>query len=380
VLCGFGGELGGAEKTVVLLGTTLLAEVSRPKASGHKPVFQTDLRKKAFPKETLALLLDRHARACASNYPVLSDAVAELRAKGKADYQVVLDPFKRVQAAFVPGDGILPVSPTTTQVDAGVPIRRGYSDLREEELPTVESQTAFADTLTHPLFAIRGPIRNVNGAVVELELASGFRVPVRPATDAPSAEPARELTETIRQVDEETLIAMPANADDLREAERIAYSSEIFEFLLFSISKSIATDPSGQILDAGYAPLRTAIEGRSDTLLTVLQKWFKQDAYEDTTKTPVTFVNKIRTPCGQYTNKDACSASSLCGWKQIKGKGLCKIRVKPVVDTSLLLRRLAKTLRENDKQRALVLDGRMSPFFSTVLYLEMPHERITTTL
>jgi flagellar motor switch protein FliN len=178
VLCGFGGELGGAAKTVVLLGTTLLAEVSRPKASGHKPVFQTDLRKKAFPKETLALLLDRHARACASNYPVLSDAVAELRAKGKADYQVVLDPFKRVQAAFVPGDGILPVSPTTTQVDAGVPIRRGYSDLREEELPTVESQTAFADTLTHPLFAIRGPIRNVNGAVVELDRKVGDAIDV----------------------------------------------------------------------------------------------------------------------------------------------------------------------------------------------------------
>jgi hypothetical protein len=380
VLCGFGSDLGGASKTVVLLGSTILAEVSRPKTSGHKPVFQTDLRKKGFPKETLTLLLDRHARACASNYPVLSDAVAELKAKGKADYQVILDPFKRVQAAFVPGQGILPVSPTTTQIDAGVPVRRGYSDLREEELPTVESQTAFVDALTHPLFAIREPVRNVNGLVVELELASGFRVPVRPASEEPSAEPARELTETIRRFDEDTLVAMPANAEDLREAERIAYSSEIFEFLLFSISKSIATDPYDQILDAGYASLRAAIADRSETLLSDLQKWFKKEAYEDTTKTPVTFVNKIRTPCGQYTDKDACSASSLCGWKQIKGKGICKIRVKPVVDTSLLLRRLTKTLRENDKQRALVLDGRMSPFFSTVLYLEMPHELITTTL
>jgi hypothetical protein len=46
----------------------------------------------------------------------------------------------------------------------------------------------------------------------------------------------------------------------------------------------------------------------------------------------------------------------------------------------MVLRRLAKTLAGNDKQRALVLDGRMSPFFSTVLYLEMPHELITTSI
>jgi hypothetical protein len=48
---------------------------------------------------------------------------------------------------------------------------------------------------------------------------------------------------------------------------------------------------------------------------------------------------------------------------------------KPVV-----LRRMVKTLMENDKQRALVLDERMSPFFSTVLYMEMPHELITTSV
>jgi hypothetical protein len=379
VLCGFGSDLGGASKTIVLLGTTLLAAVSRPKAGGHKPVFQSDLRKTPFPKSTLTLLRDRHARACASNLPSLSDAIAELRSKGLADYQVILDPFQRIQAAFVPQTGLLPVSPVTTTPDDGVPVRPGYADLRPDELPTLAAQLAFLDRVTHPMFAVREPIRNAAGVVVEVELASGFRVPVQ-AGETPGSDPARELTETIRRVGEETLVATPANAEDLREAERIAYASEIFDFLLFSLSKSIATDDRGQILKAEYAPLRTAIEQRSETLLTLLQTWFKQEAYDDTTKTPVTFVNKIRTPCGQYTDSAACSASSLCGWKQIKGKGVCKIRVKPVVDTSLLLRRITKTLRENDKQRALVLDGRMSPFFSTVLYLEMPHELITTTL
>ena len=380
VLCGFGGDLGGSAKTIVLLGQTVLARVSRTKTpTGYKTTFQTDLRKTPFPKPTLTLLRDRHARACASNLPVLSDAVAELMAKGKAQYQVILDPFKRVQAVFVPREGLLPVTPSTTQVDAGVPIRSGYADLREDELPTLDAQLAFAEGTAHPMFAVREPVRNVNGIVVEVELVSGFRVPVRPGTEAEEA-PARELTETVRRFKEETLVSGPPNADDLKTVERVAYESEIFDFLLFSISKAIETDAYGQILDAGAQSLRTAIEGRSATLLTVLQAWFKANAFEGTAKSPVAFVNKVRTPCGQYTDKAACESSTLCGWKPVKGKGVCKIRVNPVVDIPTLLRRITKTLRENDKQRALVLDGRMSPFFSTILYLELPHELITTTI
>jgi hypothetical protein len=181
-------------------------------------------------------------------------------------------------------------------------------------------------------------------------------------------------------LDEATLLEAPTNEEDLREAQRIAYESEIFDFLLFSISTAIQTDAYGQILKAESQPLRTALETRSPTLLADLQAWFKDNAFEGTTKSPVAFVNKVRTPCGQYTDKTACESSSLCGWKQTKGKKLCKIRVNPVVDTAALLRRITKTLRENDKQRALVLDGRMSPFFSTMLYLELPHELITTTI
>jgi hypothetical protein len=96
--------------------------------------------------------------------------------------------------------------------------------------------------------------------------------------------------------------------------------------------------------------------------------------------TPTEFVNKVRTPCGQYTQKDACNKSSLCGWYKHKANNVCKIRVRPIVDRATLLSRLVKTLVENDKQRALVLDQRLSPFFSTILYLEMPHEWITTVV
>jgi hypothetical protein len=74
--------------------------------------------------------------------------------------------------------------------------------------------------------------------------------------------------------------------------------------------------------------------------------------------------------------KDTCKKSTLCGWH----KDTCKIKVKPIVEKSKILIRLTKTLKDNTKQRALVLDGRLSPFFSTVLYLEMPHELITSTI
>jgi hypothetical protein len=41
-----------------------------------------------------------------------------------------------------------------------------------------------------------------------------------------------------------------------------------------------------------------------------------------------------------------------------------------------ILDQIRTTLMTNDKQRALVLDNRLSRFFSTVLYLEMPNETI----
>jgi hypothetical protein len=128
---------------------------------------------------------------------------------------------------------------------------------------------------------------------------------------------------------------------------------------MFSLSKDVQEDDD----------LRSMIETKSANLYKALGKWFKEKAYEDTTKSPIDFINKVRTPCGQFT-KDTCKRSSLCGWS----KHTCRIRVKPILDKTSLLTRLVKTLRNNDKQRALVLDERLSPFFSTVLYMEMPHE------
>ena len=376
VLCGFWSEsVGASSRTICLLDQFVLCKVSRvkPKKS-YITEYMSDLRKDPF-KDALAILRERHARACAVNTPVLADGIGELRARGKTQYQVILDPFNRIQAVFVPKEIILPIQPANVKPDAGVVVRSGYADIPTAELPSSKLLKAFLSETKNAKFKFQADILDVDGNLVEIELKSGFRAPVQSESTETTA-PAREVTETIRRLNEKTLVDAPPNAEDIRVAQEVSYSSEIFEFLMFSLSKNIAADEAGEAIDADYAPLRRSILTKSANLYKDLDKWFKVEAYEDTTKSPVEFVNKIRTPCGQYADKDKCNKSSLCGWH----KNTCRIRVKPIVEKSAVLKRMVKTLRENDKQRALVLDGRLSPFFSTMLYLEMPHELITTSI
>jgi hypothetical protein len=173
--------------------------------------------------------------------------------------------------------------------------------------------------------------------------------------------------ETIREKDENILVEGKPNQADLKLAREISYTSEVFEFLLYSLSKDIQ--------DEEYEPLRNSIARRSETLYKDLSKWLDEESYWTTAQEPVQFVNKVRAPCGQM-KEDSCKKSTLCGWHA----NSCRIKVNPVVDRRQVLTRLTRTLRDNMKQRALVLDGRLSPFFSTILYLEMPHELITSSV
>jgi hypothetical protein len=376
VICGFWSETGGAtSRTLALLGNTVLAQVNRVKdKKAYKSEFVTDLRKAAF-KEALPIVRDRHARACAVNTPVLADAVAELQMKNEPQYEVILDPFNRIQAVFVPKKILLPIQPTNVKPDTGVPVRSGYADIQPDELPSGDDVRAFLADTKHAKFKIQAEVQDVEGKVVELELTSGFRVPILPEEPEASAVP-KEVIHTVSRFDEKMLVDGEPNKEDLKLAQETSYASEIYEFLMFSLSKHIETGADGSILDPTYEVLRNSIVNRGAALYKELGKWFKNEAYEDSTKSPVEFVNKVRTPCGQFTDKDKCNKSSLCGWH----KNTCKIRVKPIVEKDTVLKRMVKTLRDNDKQRALVLDARLSPFFSTVLYLEMPHELITTNV
>jgi hypothetical protein len=368
VECGFWSEsVGGSSRTIAMIGNSILAQVSRVREKkGFKTEFTTDMRKPAF-RAVLPILRERHTRACSVNVPVLADAIAELQAKGKPKYEVILDPFNRIQAVFIPKEILLPIQPANVKPDEGVPVRDGYHSISNKELPRGATARAFLAGTKHEKFKVQSELRDLTGNIVELELTSGFRVPIRPeVTETPGD--AEEVLETVRHVPESELVDGEPNAEDLRLAQEISYSTEIYEFLMYSLSKDIQTEEYGNLL--------AMITNKNPNVYKALTKWFKAEAYEDSTKSPIEFVNKVRTPCGQFTVKDACNKSSLCGWH----KKSCKIRVKPIVEKDAVLKRIAKTLRDNDKQRALVLDGRLSPFFSTILYLEMPHELITTVI
>jgi hypothetical protein len=385
VTCGFWSESSeSTSRTIVLLGTnTVLGHVSRAKeGKAYKSRYTVNIRAPIF-RSTLPIVRSSHATACAIPIPTLSDAVAELQLKNIADYEFILDPFDRIQAVFVPGTVLLPVHPTPVNPNRDIPTRPGYANIRPDELPDGSTVRAFLEDTKHAKFKVQSNLYDAQGKIVELELVSGMRIPIQPETSDTPHTANEVLNSTMYATSDDSnttgeavLVDGQPNKADLALAQEITYASEIYEFLMFSLSKDIATDGAGAIIDPTYDELRTTIEYRMGDLTNELKEWFKAEAYKDKTRTPVEFVSKVRTPCGQFTDKNACNKSTLCGFHENK----CRIRVKPIVNTDAVIMRMVKTLRDNDKQRALVLDGRMSPFFSTVLYLEMPHELITTSV
>ena len=369
VSCGYWSDtLGAQSRTLVLIDNDILGHATRRAVkSGEKFDYKVDIQKEPFTQETVTTLSALHSRACASNTPDLQAALTELRLKGLSNPQLIHDPFGRTQAVFVPGRVILPIQPVNQADLPGIPVIHGYADLRAEDLPSQADLRAFLDETQHPGFKWVEDLSDADGRPTESLLASGFRAPFRPGDPAQGVVP-KEVVGTIRTTNEDQLVNGAPNAEDAKTFREISYAAEVFDFLLFSLSKDVQSDD--------YRPLRNSILKRDALLYKRLETWMTKKSYWDVAENPRDFVNKVRTPCGQFKQKDACNASSLCGWNS----SACRIKVnespakKPAV-----LRRIVKTLTENDKQRALVLDERMSPFFSTVLYMEMPHEWITTS-
>jgi hypothetical protein len=364
VMCGFWADrLGPRTRTIVLLDHDILGRVTRRKGnSGSKFDYVVDMNK--FPATVKATLQTAHTRSCMSNLPTFDDAIKELVATNKSIYQVILDPFERVQAVFVPQEVILPVLPVSMELPSGVVSRIGYADIEDEELPTSKTLGDFLNKTRNPGFKWADDMYSADGQYSEFLLTSGFRAPFRPEEGDGKAT---EVVSTIRKHTEEDLVYGSPNGDDVKLSDDISYEAEVFEFLLFSLSKDIQKDVN--------EPLYNAIANPKESLYKDLGKWLDSEAYWDSVDEPVQFVNKVRTPCGQMS-EDKCKQSTLCGWRG----STCKIKIKPIVDKRRVLTRIVKTLKENSKQRALVLDERLSPFFSTVLYLEMPNELITTSV
>jgi len=363
--CGFWSERTSARsRTITLLDNDVLGKATRRQGKvGSKFDYVVDVNK--FEEATKKTIQALHLQSCENDVPTFENAVTELMAKNISSYQVILDPFHRVQAVFVPQEVVLPVSPVNMEVPNGVAVRSGYADIKDEELPTSKTLGEFLKNTKHSGFKRTEVLFSADGFYTEFLLASGYRAAFRPE-EGEDDEIAKEVTKTIRDHSEEELVNSPPNASDLKLASQITYSSEVFEFLMFSLSKDLES--------ADHADLRESIKAGKPSLYNDLKVWVDSQAYWDEVDEPVQFVNKVRTPCGQML-KDTCKKSTLCGWH----KNSCKIKVKSIVDKRQVLVRLTKVLKDNSKQRALVLDGRLSPFFSSILYLEMPHELITTT-
>ena len=370
VSCGYWSDtLSAQSRTIVLLDGDILAHATRRAVkAGEKFDYKIDIQKEPFTRDTFNTLSTLHSQACASNTPDLQAAFTELRLKSKSNPQLIHDPFGRTQAVFVPNVVVLPIQPVTQPPLPGVPVRSGYADLKTNELPTQADLRAFLDATQHPGFKWVEDLVDADGRPTESLLASGFRAPFRPGVPTPGTA-AKEVVGTIRTTNEDQLVNGVPNAEDAKKFREISYAAEVFDFLLFSLSKDVqSTD---------YSPLRNSILKRDANLYKRLETWMTKKSYWEVAENPRDFVNKVRTPCGQFKQKDACNASSLCGWNS----SACRIKVNESPDKKpAVLRRMVKTLMENDKQRALVLDERMSPFFSTMLYMEMPHEWITTSV
>jgi hypothetical protein len=379
--CGFWSEYVKPEaKTIVLVGTDALGYVSRTKgiSRAHKLEYTANIRAIDDFEETVSVLDDTNAKACATNLPTYIETLNnEIRPKGIEDYSLILDPIDRVQAFYIPGRVILPIRPESRQI-SDIASKFYYNQLRDSQLPDPATARAFLEATRHPGFKIEEEIYNAEGDLVEFLLKSGFRSPVKYGIVREKGKPNREVVETIRALGEKSLLEGEPNEDDKTILREVTYGSEIYEFLLFSLSKDIQLP-----VDAKWKKLREAIEfKKKDEIMGEVRAWFNANAFT-ALEEPSEFINKVRKPCGQFKTEKKCENSTLCGWQATEGKkGVCRIKVKVKGDeeiaTTRILNRIVTALLNNEKLRILVLDDRISPFFSTVLYLEMPNELITT--
>lgn len=333
----------------------------------HSNIFESP-----FKKETYVELEKLRNQACSTEIPSYNQALNVIQqllsTLDTDDYSIILDPYGRGQAFYVKSKLILPFQSTPLPNVLQSKLA-GYKEISKEFLPSradmiknleVASKISSGYTFVEDLY-------NNHSEKVELLTKSGLRIPIKPEK-AELKEPL-EVIETMDEIGESKL-AFGEESKETKEVQRqISYSSEVYEFLLFQLTQDLEMSE--------YRELRLSLQEVSPKRPEVeplLRKWFDETTQFVDIKEPTDFISKIRTPCGQFTSKETCSGN-LCGWD---GK-VCRIQIKSsIIQKEKLFHRLEASLIDNVKIRAMVLDGRTTPFFSTILYLELPHEVIMT--
>jgi hypothetical protein len=324
--------------------------------------FRCNIYESPFTRETYVELEKLRNESCKLKIPSYNDAltaIQELLPLIEADdYGIILDPYGRGQAFYVPSKLILPFqsTPLPNVLQAKI---SGYKEAELPDYDFIKNLLTTASKVSSG-FAFKEDLYNSSRQKVEILLESGLRIPVKPTESTP--EETSEVLETTRDLGESELVFGKESEDLKKEEREISYSAEVYEFLLFQLTKDIETD---------YVELKNALREVAPKVVDIsplLEKWFSETVQFMDIKEPKQFLSKIREPCN-----DSCEGE-LCGWD---GE-ICKVQINSGIKKEKLFHRLLTTLVDNSKIRAMVLDGRTTPFFSTILYLELPHELIVT--
>ena len=334
---------------LVLQDGDVFTAVSLVRRTGNSLTFSSNVYQ--FNQKTKTELQRLQGISCTTSIPTYENAVSAM-AEIEGGYSVILDPYKRGQALYIPEKVILPFQATAV---SALPTIDGFENVKLPKHSDVLKYLEIAQKHSAG-FAWAEDMYSFTH-LTEIRLKSGLRIPVVPEK---IKNPATEVIETINSVGEENMTFGEPDEKLKENYQDISYATEVFEFLLFELSKD------DDIKDALKNPTRKSLEPG-------LRKWFDHATQFVDISKPTEFVSKIRTPCGQF--KKGCSGN-VCGWD---GK-TCRIQIKKTLGKEALFHRLLGTLVENAKIRSTVLDERVTPFFSTILYMELPHELILSDL
>lgn len=325
--------------------------------------YKSNVFESPFKRETYVALEKLRNQACVTDIPSYETALKVIPQIAEDDYTIILDPFGRGQAFYIPGKMILPFQGTPLPSVAQAKLN-GYSEV--DNLPTHETVLKHLSIAkkTSNGYGWSEDLHNGYGQITEILTESGLRIPVKP-TESKQTEPL-EVFETITELGESNLALGPTSEDLKLRHGKISYESEVYEFLIFQLTKDLETSE--------YKELRLALQEVNPKQKEVeksLKEWFAETTQFLKIDTPIEFLSKVRTPCGQ--TKGECRGN-MCAWDG----NVCRIKIRDTVPSDKLFRRIMLTLLENSKIRSIVLDGRTTPFFSTILYLELPNELIVT--
>ena len=364
------------------LSVDYISNVSRTTVS---PTFNADLTYasydsalKAKLESLVKRLEDARVSACVSEVPSIEDAIAvidRVLPAEKANLKLIRDPYRRFQALYVPKKIVLPFRPAT-QVPLEFPgdvasnIVDDYANIAPDDFPPRLDMLNILRTAKeiHGGFEYAHDAYDIHHRAVELVTRAGLRAPVASDVASDSPHPVEEIVQTTRAAEEKTLAFGKPDAEAIKRARSITYEAEIFDFLLFQLTKDVQTEDYGALREV-LSQTNPSIE----ELRPLLAEWMDDTLRFSAADDPPEFYSKIRQPCsGQVKAK----CSGMCVWDGAS----CKVQIKTGVRESLrrdvIGKRLLSTLVSNDKIRGVIFENRASPFFSSILYLEFPHEVI----